>query len=225
VPVRNALEVDQVFDHISYLKGSSVIRMLSSHLGAETFLNGVSLYLNAHTYSNATTNDLWSALSKASGQDVNSFMDPWVRKIGFPVVTIAEEPGQIGIRQSRFLTSGDVKPEEDETLWWIPLSPKYGADFKSAEHRALTVKEETIKIDETFYKINTDQTGFYRTNYPPERLKKLGEARNKLSTEDKIGLVGDAAALAHSGDGTTAAFLALIELFQDESNYLYGFFS
>jgi len=50
VPVRNALEVDQIFDHISYLKGSSVIRMLSSHLGQETFLRGVSDYLKAHAY-------------------------------------------------------------------------------------------------------------------------------------------------------------------------------
>ncbi|KAI7518241.1 hypothetical protein KC316_g20491, partial [Hortaea werneckii] len=51
VPVRNALEVDQIFDHISYLKGSSVIRMLASYLGVETFLKGVSDYLKAHMYS------------------------------------------------------------------------------------------------------------------------------------------------------------------------------
>ena len=50
VPVKNALEVDQIFDHISYLKGSSVIRMLSDHLGRETFLRGVALYLKAHAY-------------------------------------------------------------------------------------------------------------------------------------------------------------------------------
>jgi aminopeptidase N len=92
VPVKNALEVDQIFDHISYLKGSSVIRMLSVHLGRETFLRGVADYLKSHAYGkpwnmdstgkyklisligNATTNDLWSALSKASGQDVHSFM-------------------------------------------------------------------------------------------------------------------------------------------------------
>lgn len=66
------------------------------------------------------------------------------------------------------------------------------------------------------------KTGFYRTNYPAERLKKLGEARYKLSTEDKIGLVGDSAALAQSGDAARAGFLSLIELFQDEENYLYG---
>ncbi len=140
--------------------------MLSAHLGQEKFLLGVSNYLQAHAFGNATTGDLWSALSDASGQDVNSFMDNWIRQIGFPVLTVAEEPGQLGIRQSRFLTSGDVKPEEDQTTWWIPLGLR--TDPKSAQKTssALTAKEDTIRnIDETFYKINTDQTGFYRTNY------------------------------------------------------------
>lgn len=221
VPVKNALEVDQIFDHISYLKGSSVIRMLSAHLGNETFLLGVSNYLKAHKYANASTNDLWSALSEASGKDVNALMDPWIKKIGFPVVTIAEEPGQIAVKQSRFLLTGDVKAEEDETTWFVPLGLTTSAESKDISSTALTTKEETIRnVDESFYKINTNQTGFYRTNYPPQRLTKLGEARASLSTEDRIGLVGDAAALAQSGNGTTAAFLALIELFKDESEYL-----
>ncbi|GME27862.1 glutamyl aminopeptidase [Neofusicoccum parvum] len=221
VPVRNALEVDQIFDHISYLKGSSVIRMLSAHLGVETFLLGVSQYLNAHKYGNATTNDLWSALSKASGQDVNTFMDPWIRKIGFPVVTVAEEPGQISVQQRRFLLSGDVKTEEDQTTWWIPLGLKTASKTESSTAGALTTKEDTIRgVDESFYKLNADQTGFYRTNYPPARLLKLAENKDKLSIEDKIGLVGDAAALAQSGDATTAAFLALLEGFQSEYEYI-----
>ena len=55
VPVYDGLEVDQIFDHISYLKGSSVIRMLSAHLGEKDFLQGVADYLKAHQYSNATT--------------------------------------------------------------------------------------------------------------------------------------------------------------------------
>lgn len=220
VPVRNALEVDQIFDHISYLKGSSVIRMLSNHLGLEVFLKGVGDYLKIHAYGNARTNDLWAALSAASGQDVQAFMDPWIRKIGFPVVTVAEEPGQISLRQSRFLTTGDVKPEEDETTWWIPVGLKTGTPAKVV-HSALTVKEDTVRdVDDGFYKINADQSGFYRTNYPPQRLSKLGEAPDRLSIEDKIGLMGDATALAISGNGTTAALLSLLEGFKHEDNYL-----
>ena len=50
VPVKDALEIDQIFDAISYLKGSSVIRMLSNHLGVDIFLRGVSDYLKAHAH-------------------------------------------------------------------------------------------------------------------------------------------------------------------------------
>ncbi|KAL4788415.1 peptidase family M1-domain-containing protein [Aspergillus varians] len=222
VPVKNALEVDQIFDHISYLKGSSVIRMLSTHLGRETFLQGVAQYLKAHAYGNATTNDLWSALSQASKQDVNSFMDPWIRKIGFPVVTVTEETGQLEIRQNRFLSTGDAKPEEDQTTWWIPLGIKSGPGLTAQEPRALVSKADTIQSigQDSFYKINKDLSGFYRTNYSPNRLEKLGQSLGSLSTEDKIGLIGDAAALAVSGEGTSAALLSLLEGFKDERNYL-----
>ncbi|BDD59143.1 hypothetical protein MAP00_004376 [Monascus purpureus] len=222
VPVRNALEVDQIFDHISYLKGSSVIRMLSDHLGRETFLRGVASYLKTHAYGNATTNDLWSALSKASNQDVRSFMDPWIRKIGFPVVTVVEKPDQIEIRQNRFLSTGDAKPEEDETTWWIPLGLKSGPKMADVESHALVSKATTVQGvgQNSAYKINKNLSGFYRTSYPADRLAKLGQSLDLLSTEDKIGLIGDAAALAVSGDSTTSALLALLEGFKGEENYL-----
>jgi aminopeptidase N len=135
-------------------------------------------------------------------------------------VTVAEEPGQISVRQSRFLTTGDVKPEEDETTWWIPLSLKSGAQIKSPGS-ALTVKEDTIRdVDDSFYKLNADQSGFYRTNYPPARLSHLGQMRERLSTPDRIGLMGDATALAVAGDGTTAGLLTLLENFKDEDDFL-----
>jgi aminopeptidase N len=220
VPVRNALEVNQIFDHISYLKGSSVIRMLSNHIGQDVFLKGVGNYLKKHAYGNARTNDLWAALSDASGQDVRAFMDPWIRKIGFPVVTVAEEPGQISITQSRFLTTGDVNAEEDETIWWTPVGLKTGTSAKVIQS-ALTKKSDTLRnIDDKFYKLNADQSGFYRTNYPAQRLTQLGTQQEQLSIEDKIGLMGDATALATSGDSTTSGLLALLEGFKDQKDYL-----
>lgn len=196
------------------------MQFLTASYPTETFLAGVSDYLKAHAYGNATTKDLWAALSKASGKDVNTFMDPWIRKIGFPVLTVAEEPGQIGVRQSRFLSTGDIKPEDDETRWWIPLGLKTDPQEHGASPTALTEKEETLRnIDETFYKFNSDQNGFYRTNYPPARLAKLGASKDRLSNEDKIGLVADAAALAVAGNATTAGLLTFVENFKDETNY------
>jgi aminopeptidase N len=148
--------------------------------------------------------------------------DPWIRKIGFPVVTVAEEPSQISIRQNRFLSTGDAKPEEDETTWWIPLGIKSGPRMENVESRALVSKADTVHGvgQDSFYKINKDLSGFYRTNYPAERLARLGKYLELLSTEDKIGLIGDAAALAVSGESSTAALLALLEGFKEEENYL-----
>ena len=194
--------------------------MLSNHLGQDIFLKGVGDYLRIHAYGNAKTNDLWAALSSASGQDVRAFMDPWIRKIGFPVVTVAEEPGQITIEQSRFLTTGDVKAEEDETTWWTPLGLKTGSPSKIMQG-ALTKKSDTIReVDDKFYKLNADQSGFYRTNYPAQRLTQLGTQQDLLSVEDKIGLMGDATALATSGDSKTSGLLALLEGFRDQRDYL-----
>ena len=143
--------------------------------------------------------------------------NPWIRKIGFPVVTVTQESDQIGVRQTRFLSTGDVKPEEDETIWWIPLRIRTGSRLASEDHRPLVCKSDAIQVvDDGFYKINTDQSGFYRTNYPPDHLARLGQSLDVLSTEDKIGLVGDAAALAISGDGTTTAVLTFLEAFKEE---------
>lgn len=221
VPVRDALDVEQIFDHISYLKGSSVIRMLSAHLTVPVFLRGVSNYLKAHKYGNATTDDLWNALSEASGKDVKAFIDPWIRKMGYPVLTVAEEPGQISVKQNRFLSTADVKPEEDDVTWWIPLGIHEGTKTTAEVPTALTTKEDTLRgIDESFYKLNADQTGFYRVSYPPTRLAQLGQAKDKLSVLDKIGLVADAGALAVAGAGTTTGLLGFIEGFQAEDNFM-----
>lgn len=189
VPVKDALDVDQIFDSISYLKGSSVIRMLATHLGQDVFLKGVSNYLRAHSYGNAKTTDLWKALSESSGQDVPALMDPWIQKIGFPVVTVAEEPGQISVKQSRYLSTGDVRAEDDSTTWWVPLGLEGKVGTKGVTPIGLLKKEDTIRdVDDSFYKLNKDTAGFYRTSYPPARLAKLGSQTDRLTLLDKIGM-------------------------------------
>jgi aminopeptidase N len=219
VPVKDALDVEQIFDAISYLKGSSVIRMLATHMELKAFLEGVSKYLKDHAYGNATTKDLWAALSPILGQDVNALMDPWIRKIGYPVLTVAKEPGQIRIKQSRYLSTGDVKPEDDQTLWWIPLGLKGKVDLEERTAMSLAVKEDTIRgINDAFYKINTSNTGFYRTNYPLVQLASFGNQIDQLTISDKIGLIGDVGALALSGDATTPALLGFLEGFSVEEN-------
>jgi aminopeptidase 2 len=45
-------------------------------------------------------------------------MDNWINKIGFPVLTVTEKADSITVRQDRYLETGDVKDEENQTLWY-----------------------------------------------------------------------------------------------------------
>lgn len=221
VEVRDALDVNQIFDKISYLKGCSMIRMLASNLGTKMFMKGIAIYLKKHAYGNAKTEALWDALSEASGVDVKTIMRPWIEKIGFPVLTITEHGNQqISVKQSRFLSTGDVKPEDDQTTWWVPLAIKGKVGSQGVESVALTTKESTIDgISDDFYQVNADATGFYRVNYPESRLKTLGTQLEHLTTEDKIFITGSAADLAFSGYSTTSALLSFIQGLKNETHF------
>ena len=55
--------------------------MLATHVGADRFMQGVSIYLKNHLYGNSTTRDLWDAISESTGQDINSLMENWIEKV------------------------------------------------------------------------------------------------------------------------------------------------
>ncbi|ONH66737.1 Aminopeptidase 2, mitochondrial [Cyberlindnera fabianii] len=224
VPVKKADEINQIFDAISYSKGSSLLKMISNWLGEDVFIKGVSNYLKKHKYGNTKTSDLWEALSEASGQNVVEVMDVWTKKIGFPVITVTEdaEKNQIHVKQNRYLTTGDVKPEEDETIYpvFLALKAAKGVD----ESIVLDSREKTLTLEGglDFYKLNAEQVGIYRTSYSNERWEKLGKAGTDglLSVEDRAGLVADAGALSVSGYQSTVNLLSLVNGWKEETSFV-----
>lgn len=222
--------IAQIFDAISYSKGASVLRMLSNMIGEETFLKGVSIYLKKHLYSNAKTVDLWAGISEACGLDVAKIMSNWTLKVGFPIISVEETAEGLKVKQNRFLSTGDPKPEEDETLWYVPLELKTvdKSGKASIDHKAVLEGRETLLPLEdaanTVYKLNAETAGVYRVLYSPERLGKLGDEASKkgsvLSLNDRIGLVQDAFVLSKSGYGKTSGALNLVSKLASEEEYL-----
>lgn len=223
VPIKRADEVNQIFDAISYSKGSCVLRMIAAYLGEQTFLEGIRQYIKKHAYGNTKTEDLWAALSDASGKPVEKIMDIWTKYVGYPVVTVTENEGSntIHVKQNRFLRTGDVKPEEDETLYpvFLGLRTKDGVN----EDLTLSGREHDFEVPSTdFFKLNANHSGTYRTSYTPARLQKLGEAAKQglLSVEDRAGMIADAGALASSGYQKTSGILSLLKSFNSESEFV-----
>lgn len=222
VPVKRADEINQIFDAISYSKGSSLLKMISRWLGEEVFIKGVSNYLKKHKWGNTQTSDLWAALADASGKDVITVMDIWTKNIGFPVVSVKEDGNTLTLTQNRFLATADVAPEEDKVLYpvFLGLKTSDGID----ESLVLDKRSTTLQLStsDDFYKLNGDLAGIYRTAYPPARWTKLGAAgvEGKLSVEDRVGLVADAGSLASSGFISTTDLLNLVKAWSAEPNYV-----
>lgn len=223
VPVKRADEINQIFDAISYSKGSCVLRMISKYLSEDVFMEGIRRYLKKHAYGNTTTGDLWASLSDASGKDVERVADIWTKNIGFPVVTVTEnaKDGSIHVKQNRFLRTADVKPEEDQTLYpvFLGLRTKKGVD----EELTLNKREQDFKVpDLDFFKLNADHSGIYRTSYSAERLQKLGQNAKAglLTVEDRAGMIADAGALSAAGYQKTDGLLSLLKSFDTEPDFV-----
>lgn len=91
--------------------------MLSYYVGEEKFLKGVSIYLKKKLFANSVTHDLWDGISTSTGLNITELMENWITKIGFPVVTVAENENGITVRQDRFLETGPAEPKDNETIW------------------------------------------------------------------------------------------------------------
>ena len=103
---RGMEEINEIFDIISYRKGSSIIRMLFSYLGYETAFKGLASYLHKHALQNAETEDLWAALSAASGKPVATIMRRWTATSGYPYVAVSRAAGGgVALETRRFISA------------------------------------------------------------------------------------------------------------------------
>ncbi|ODV94865.1 hypothetical protein PACTADRAFT_50719 [Pachysolen tannophilus NRRL Y-2460] len=220
VPIQRHDQISQIFDSISYAKGSCVLKMIANWLGEDVFIKGVAKYLEKHAWGNTKTSDLWESLSEVSGEDVVKVMNIWTKHVGYPILTVNENNNEIKIQQNRYLATHDVKPEEDELLYTVFLALK--TKDKIDESLILDTRSTSLTLeDPSFYKLNANQTGIYRTLYTPERWAKLGVSGTQglLSAEDRTGLVADAGALASSGYASTENLFSLVNNWKNESSF------
>ncbi|KAK3263827.1 hypothetical protein CYMTET_27394 [Cymbomonas tetramitiformis] len=218
VEIANSSQVFEIFDAISYSKGSCVIRMLDAFLGENTMREGLRLYIKRHQYQNASTKDLWGALEEVSGKPVKSLMNCWTQQTGYPVVSVSKGEGsQIAISQQRFLGTGP--DAEDRTTWMVPL--RATAEGGAAVGDVLEGQAQELALgDAAWVKLNSGQSGFYRVSYDPQLLLGLAAALPQLSVADRVGIVGDAFALASAGYSSSAKALALLQHYHAEDSYV-----
>lgn len=167
VSVNSTAEIDEVFDAISYSKGSCCVRMLIEWLGIDQFRKAIIAYLNKYAFSNAKTEDLWTSLKESLNVDAASMMKSWIYSSGYPVVTIKEHlegnEKVLTLTQNRYLEDGGLD-SEDSTIWYIPISYVLCNSDNSITEFKETMNEKSmilrIPASSKWIKFNKNQIDF-----------------------------------------------------------------
>jgi tricorn protease interacting factor F2/3 len=204
--VKEVHEIHQVFDAISYGKGAAVLRMVEDYVGETAFRKGVSAYLRRFGYSNASGEDLWKSIARASGRPVTRVMSAWVTKAGFPMVRVKTMKGGVRLSQGRFMFNG----RGAGGVWPIPISMKVGGktvsllcDKKSAFVRA----QRTDNLI-----VNVGRKGYYSVLYDTEAYEGLANRFKTLHSHDRAGLMTDLFLFLQAGKVEPETYFRFVSL-------------
>jgi puromycin-sensitive aminopeptidase len=209
-------EVDQMFDAITYGKGSAVLHMIDEFIGVENFRTGVGNYLREHAYANTVTGDLWEGLDGASEYPVSDIMNTWVYQRGFPQIDAKLVSGGVRLSQRRYLVIPD---ETDTTIWKVPVQLRGEAGGEAFETKFLLEDDEAvIEMDGSIDWVvaNAGGHGFYRTSYAGELFEALLAHVDSLGDNERYALVSDTLGLVRNGQLSTTNFFDLASRFVDE---------
>ncbi|KAK7065753.1 Endoplasmic reticulum aminopeptidase 1 [Halocaridina rubra] len=209
-PVSDPAQIESIFDTISYNKGASIISMLENFIARPMLKEGLRLYLEAHEFGNAATDNLWEALTKVTQNhgrflNIKGIMDTWTLQAGFPLISITLQNGHVTANQSRFLVCEENVTDPNEPLnstigykWHVPLTYITNLNPNSSEMywMNLTDIEFMVPREVKWIKFNAGQRGFYRVSYDEagwsSLINVLQTEHETLSAADRASLIDDA---------------------------------
>jgi aminopeptidase N len=212
VDVHHPDEISTLFDGaIVYAKGARLLRMLQHYIGHEAFQTGLKAYFTEHAYKNTVGDDLWRALSAASGKDIAEFMNIWISQSGYPVVSATQEGDTVTLTQQQFFVG--PHSSSDKT-WPIPLN-------SSCSQMPVIFSERETSIKRTHtspLRFNVGDSAHFITHYDNKLLAQIIqeiEAGN-LTPLDRLQLLNEHTLLARAGIITSAELLPLLDAYRAE---------
>jgi len=219
VTVHHPKEIGEIFDMVSYAKGSAVIRQLSAYIGADKFRMGLQHYLKKHSYKNTDTVDLWDSFEKISKKPIKAIMRTWTRETGYPIISVSKgKLGYVG-KQERFFSSRiSARQNTRKTIWQIPFEYQSNNDTI----KILATQKSFPLLGTSIGKVNVGEGSFIRVRYDNETLNRLrvNIEKNELPVRDRLGIIRDLFALAESGHISTTDALEFTLAYKNETEYI-----
>ncbi|CDW90551.1 puromycin-sensitive aminopeptidase [Stylonychia lemnae] len=163
VKVEGFEKLHDIFDQISYNKGSSICRMIEGFINdKDVFRKCMRVYMKKFQYQNANTNDLFKVMTQISGKPVLKVFQKWISQQCFPEILITKiSETQYKLEQQCF------KNQEEGLLWDIPIN--YVTSKQNKGQFVMDKKEMVfdlpgLETDELIW-FNESAYGFYVLRY------------------------------------------------------------
>ncbi|XP_005381598.1 PREDICTED: aminopeptidase N [Chinchilla lanigera] len=228
--ILTSAQISEVFDTISYSKGASVLRMLSTFLTEDLFKTGLASYLQAFKYQNTDYRDLWNHLQQAVDAqsavrlpaNVSTIMDRWILQMGFPVITVDTSTGEIS--QEHFLLDPQAnvtRPSQFNYQWIVPISSiKTGIQqsdyWLNGAQRAQDERFRAAAPDQ-WVLLNINVTGYYQVNYDQDNWRKI---QDQLEMDPSAIPVINRAQVIHDAFNLASAGKVPVTLALDNTQFL-----
>ena len=131
----------QMFDGVTYAKGSCVLHALRGLVGDDAWWRGIKLYVATYKDQNVVTADFRKSMEQVSGRDLTWFFDQWVYHGGHPELTaswrFSDEDKTLRLKVDQTQTVDDVTP-----LFRLPTTVEI-ADDSGVREVAITIDGKT----------------------------------------------------------------------------------
>jgi len=192
---------------LNYTKGNALLRMIERYVGKDAWQRAIRAYVREHAWGNTTERDLWDAVTKESGLDVNSIASDFLNQPGYARVIIDEEGN---VTQQRYLAEGR---KAADLAWKIPLNVKYKADGTVRQTFLLLKKDGgtlDIPSDTDWVFPDAGGNGYYRWQTSLSQLHELVDDADELTDREKIALLGNSEALLNAGQLSLADYMYVL---------------
>ncbi|XP_008182457.2 aminopeptidase N [Acyrthosiphon pisum] len=239
VAVGNPDEIAQIFDTISYTKGSFLLHMMNTFLGEDTFKQGIRNYIHKHKFSNAEQDDLWSSLTEEAhcqgtldkNLTVKKIMDTWTLQTGYPVLKVVRDysVGTVTLSQERYLT---IKSNgtDNKTCWWIPITMITSGNFNQTNAKSWLNCENNnlttpLAKDTEWVIYNLNMTDLYRVLYDTQNMKAIICTLNDptkyetIPLLNRVQLIYDSLSFSKVGDMDYEITFQLLKYLKHETEF------
>jgi len=220
-PLRTTVDPEAVFETVNFAvfpKGEALLDMVEAWIGADAMREGIRAHLATHAWGNATAEDLFDALSAASGHDVGPVLEAYLDMPGAPRLRFETgREGTVRVAQDVYAIDGDTAPYGGP--WIVPVRLRIGLPDGSTTivTRLVGPGSERLELpDHRWIHPAADGIGYYAWSLDDADLGRLLAAVPELSAPERMSVLTSLQLELSAGERSLPEVWSLLSAFEGE---------